>query len=96
MCLAHGNAEPLHETLILERMKGMLEGCAYDDKGASAYSGHECSSGGGYVQFWCDQAAVVTIVNSGRSNHLIATSYYDTKSKHVMRFENQIIVSLGM
>ena len=42
----------------------------YDDKGASAYSGHECSSGGGNVQLWCDQAAVVTIVNSGRSNHL--------------------------
>ena len=46
---------PLHETLIFDRMKGMLEGCAYDDKGASAYSGHECSSGGGNVQLWCDQ-----------------------------------------
>ena len=69
---------PLHETLILDRMKGMLEGCAYDDKGASAYSGHECSNGGGNVQLWRDQAAVVTIVNSVRSNHLTATSYYHT------------------
>ena len=66
---------PLHETLILDRMKGTLKECAYDDKGASAYSGHECSSGGGNVQLWCDLAAVVTIVNSGCSNHLTATSY---------------------
>ena len=42
------------------------------------YSGHECSSGGGNVQLWCDQAAVLTIVNSVRSNHLTATSYYHT------------------